>query len=126
MAPEAELVGAKIDFVMWDVRRHAQRSDNMPNRCVICFEFTGVPPEKAKHWLVFDDQGTDLCYVDPGFDVSLYVEAEFGDSVLVWRGERRLTEAMESGRINLHGDFSLAKNAAERLSINARRPLLSA
>lgn len=122
LIPEAELVGAKIDFVMWDVRQHAKRIDEMSGRIVICFEFAGVPVEKSKHWLVFDDQGTDLCYIDPGFDIDLYVESKFSDFASVWNGNTTLAKAIADDLITLHGDRGLTLSVEKWLSIPKREP----
>ena len=119
---EAELVGAKIDFVMWDVRQHAKRVDEMSGRTVICFEFAGVPVEKSKHWLVFDDQGIDLCYIDPGFEIDLCVESEFVNFASVWNGYTTLTQAISDDLITLHGDRNLTVSVDKWLSITKHQP----
>lgn len=121
LVPEAELIKAGIDFVMWDVRRFARRTAEMAEKCVIRFEFDGTPPGKERHWLVFDERGTDLCYLDPGFDVDLYLEAAFDDFAGVWRGERSFNAMVGDERIVLHGDQALAQSAADWLGISRRR-----
>lgn len=117
LVPEASLVGASVDFVMWDVRRHVRPPPRVNDRSVIRFDFANAPPGKDKHWLIFDAQGTDLCYLDPGFEVDLFIEVTFDDFAKIWRGERSLASMQKDELIVLHGDMALAKNAKSWLGI---------
>jgi DNA-binding HxlR family transcriptional regulator len=117
LTPDIGLVGASVDFVMWDLRRRARRVPQMDETCVIRFAFTGAPEGKDQHWLVFDKRGIDLCYIDPCFEVDLHVETEFCDFAAVWRGETRLSDMIDSECIVLHGSKVLARAAPQWLGL---------
>jgi hypothetical protein len=62
------------DLLMWDVRRSVT-AEGMPRdrRFVVRFQYDGVPVNRRRYWLVFDQGEADLCVKDPGFDIDLYV-----------------------------------------------------
>jgi hypothetical protein len=76
-------------------------SDNQ--RFVVRFEFSGVPVNRRRYWLVFDRGEADLCVKDPGFDPDLFVTTPIKTLVEVWLGHVSIAQAARSERLGLEG-----------------------
>lgn len=91
----------------WDMRRRFA-VDKMPEkRVTVRFDFRGIPAgHKAPRtfWFVVQRPDVDLCIIEPGFDVDLYVDADLAAFSRVWLGEIPIRQAMREGDINLNGD----------------------
>src|SRR2546430_15696541 len=62
---------------MWDMRRNLNTTPMPRNRNVIQFVYPGLPAAQRSWWLIVDpEDGVDLCSIDPGFDVELYVSVD--------------------------------------------------
>ena len=93
-------------LLMWDMRRMLQPSGLAPPRAVVEFRFAGAPSGKSTYWLVVDD-GIDLCLIDPGHPVDLWVRADLRCLTEVWMGDRAMRDAIDTGSIALEGPRSL-------------------
>jgi len=100
------------NLLMWNLRRRLA-TDRLPaRRTVVRFDFTGLPPQHRKQnmfWLIVDRQQVDLCIVDPGDEVDLYVRADIKCMAEVWMGDRTINEALRSGRVQLTGRRELVR-----------------
>ena len=67
------------------------------------FKFQGVPSNKRRFWLVFDQGEADLCMKDPGFDVDLYVSAPVRTLAEVWLGHDMIRAAARAERLRFEG-----------------------
>jgi hypothetical protein len=67
-------------------------------------------PAKDRHWwlLVTPDACVDLCTLDPGFDVDLYVNAELKAMTAIWMGLLPFRAALQDDRVSMVGDPRLA------------------
>jgi hypothetical protein len=70
---------------------------------VVQFDFSGVPSNRRRYWLVFDEGGADLCLKPPGFDVDLQVSCGVRTLVEVWLGHVSLDRATRGGRLRIEG-----------------------
>lgn len=99
--------------LMWDMRRRIA-VDRLPEARVLArFDFKGVPggPRQARtFWLVLERPQVDLCIVDPGWEVDLYVEADIAAFARVWLGEVPMREAIRAGAIRLAGNAQAVRN----------------
>jgi DNA-binding HxlR family transcriptional regulator len=94
-------------LLMWDMRRNFNPSPLPERRVVIQFLYRGLPEAKRRWWLVIDADGAvDLCWIDPGFEVDLYVSTDLRTMTAIWMGAT--TVERESSRIELVGDRALA------------------
>ncbi len=59
--------------------------------------------------MVIDDGTVDICWVDPGFDVDLWVSSPLRVMTAVWMGYANLKAEMSAGRITVDGDPRLAE-----------------
>ena len=100
---EPSLEDVDTDFLMWDIRRNVRRSPEFPDRFVVYFRFPDAPEKKTDHWLVFGREDVDLCYIDPGFDIDVTIEAPIKVMTSVWMGWHSLENAIESNLIQVHG-----------------------
>jgi hypothetical protein len=64
----------------------------------------------------------DLCLVDPGFDVDLYVSTDLRTMTEIWLGYTAIGHASEDGRLVLTGNSKLAADLRTwlKLSVFAR------
>jgi DNA-binding HxlR family transcriptional regulator len=93
-------------LLMWDVRRMLSAGGLRERRTVVEVRFRRAPTGKSTYWLVVDDD-IDLCLVDPGYAVDLYVRAELRALTEVWMGDRTMCDALATGTIELEGPRAL-------------------
>ena len=97
-----------VSFLMFDVQRGIA-TDQLPDgETVICFQYPDLDKFKT-WWIVCDDGAVDLCYQDPGKDVSVYVTADSCDLIGLWMGDIPLAEARDSGKLTVLGDAHLCR-----------------
>ena len=93
------------DYLMWQMRRTVDRSLLPQRRVVIRFHFANLGDQPAHYWFICKPgMALDLCMSDPGFDVDLYVEAEFKALTSAWMGYSSLQAEISQDRIYLSGD----------------------
>jgi DNA-binding HxlR family transcriptional regulator len=108
---EAELSLQHLDvsLLMWDMRRNLDPTPMPKRRCVIQVLYPELPPAQRSWWLLVEpDIGVDLCSVDPGFDVDLYVATDLRTMTAIWMGYENVRKALSAGRMMLTGDRKLA------------------
>ncbi len=94
-------------LLTWDMRRRIAIERLPQKRVVVRFDFRGVPAgHKAPkiYWLVLERPDVDLCIIEPGFDVDLYVDADLASFSRVWLGEVPMRQAIRDGDIRLNGE----------------------
>jgi HxlR-like helix-turn-helix len=92
-------------LLMWDMRRRIAL-DRLPDRRVVLrFDFRGVPPGRCPKvfWLVLSRAEADLCIVEPGYEVDLFVDADLAAFSRVWLGEVPIRQVIREGGIKLLG-----------------------
>jgi hypothetical protein len=60
----------------------------------------------------------DLCSIDPGFDVDLYVSTDLRTMTAIWMGLDTVRAALRSERMMLTGDRQLAANIETWLGLS--------
>jgi DNA-binding HxlR family transcriptional regulator len=92
------------DLLMWAIRRRVDGARlETGRRFVVRFEFSGVPSNRRRYWLVFDGGETDLCIKDPGFETDLYVSAHVRTLIEIWLGHLPLEAGLRDERLRLEG-----------------------
>ena len=82
-----------------------------PGRSVIQFIYSDLPPETRDWWLLAQPgEDVDLCSVNPGFDVDLYVTSDLRTMTEVWMGYAPAAGAIADGRLVLVGNRKLEAN----------------
>lgn len=106
-------------LLMWDMRRQLDLTPLPRRRSVIHFQYPEQPKERAWWLLVQPDQAeVDLCSVDPGFDVDLYVVCDLRTMTAIWMGLDTVRAARTSGRLMLTGDNALAEDMQTWLGLS--------
>jgi DNA-binding HxlR family transcriptional regulator len=116
---ESTLERLDAQLLMWDMRRNLDPSPMPDARSVIAFQFPEQTPAMRKFWLVVaPDEDVDLCSVDPGFDVDLYVTSDLKTMTAIWMGYETVRQAKAAQRLQLVGDKALATNMQTWLGLS--------
>ena len=106
-------------LLMWDMRRNLDPDPMPKRRSVVQFQYPGLPAGQRSWWLMVDpDGGVDVCSIDPGFDVDLYVSTDLRTMTAIWMGLDTVRAAMGSERMLLTGDRQLAANIQTWLGLS--------
>ena len=106
-------------LLMWDMRRSLSTA-SFPNRkCTVKFTYPELSANRNSYWIVVDGGAVDLCSVDPGYEVDLYVRAALRNMIAVWMGVATLKAEIEAGNIELTGDKALARSMHAWLGLSA-------
>ncbi|MES1191309.1 MAG: helix-turn-helix domain-containing protein [Steroidobacter sp.] len=104
-------------LLMWDMRRKLDPTPLPNRRTVIQFLYRDLPLSKRRYWLVVEPHGeVDLCSVDPGFEVNLYVSSPLRTMTSVWLGHSTIKK--EHGTIELTGSREAASQFQAWLGLN--------
>ncbi len=105
----ATLKNLDAPLLMWDMRRNLDPAPLPKHRCVIHFIYPEQPASRRSWWLIAaPDAEVDLCLVDPGFDVDLYVTTDLRTMTAIWLGLTTARAAIAQGKLTLTGDRRLA------------------
>ena len=92
------------DLLMWDIRRNVvSKIPADDRRRVTEFQLSGVPSNRRRYWLIFEQGHADLCYKPPGFDIDLTVQASIRTLTEIWLGHVTIEEAVRTERLRLEG-----------------------
>lgn len=106
---EPSLDNLDPELLMWDMRRNLDTEPVPANRTVIKFVYPELPASQRKWWLLVEpDSSVDLCHIDPGFDVDLYVSVDLRTMTEIWMGLKPIWRAVEEGRLTIVGRRDLA------------------
>lgn len=105
-------------LLMWDIRRNIDPRPLPPRKCTIQFQYPDVPEVQRNWWLVVEHGETDLCSVDPGFEVDLLVRGSLRSMTAVWMGLSDLRSEVGSGRLKVDGDPKIARAMEKWLALS--------
>lgn len=98
-----------VQLLMWDMRRNLNTTPMPTRRSVVQFVYPELTPAQRSWWLIVDPaKDVDLCSIDPGFDVDLYVSVDLRSMTAIWMGLDSVRAAVASGRMILTGNRQLA------------------
>lgn len=105
---EPSLENLDPELLMWDMRRNLN-TDPMPeHRTTIQFTYPELSATRRKWWLIVEPDGeVDLCSVDPGFDVDLYVSTDLRTMTEIWMGLKSVRRASSDGDLIVTGRKAL-------------------
>jgi hypothetical protein len=107
------------DLLMWDMRRSLNISPLPKRRSAIEFTFPRQPAAQRHYWLVVDPkEGVDLCKIDPGFEVDLYVSVDLRSMTAIWMGLDSVRAAVASQRMVLTGSKQLRSSMQTWLGLS--------
>jgi DNA-binding HxlR family transcriptional regulator len=105
---EATLKHLDANLLMWDVRRSIDPNPMPHRRNTIQFIFSDQPASERNYWLIVEpDKDVDLCLVDPGFDVDLFISTDLRTMTEIWLGYTTIAKAKDDGRLVSTGSSML-------------------
>jgi len=105
-------------LLMWDMRRNLKPSPLPKRRSTVHFSYPELSGGRKSWWLVIENGAVDLCNVDPGYDIDLYVRSSLHSMTSVWMGHSTLKAEVEAGNIELVGDKTVAGSMHEWLGLS--------
>jgi hypothetical protein len=110
-------------LLMWDMRRNINPTPIPKRRCVVQFQYPELPNAQRNWWLVVEPgKEVDLCSVDPGFEVDLYVTSDLKTMTSVWMGWTPVREAISNGKVILTGNRQLTADIQSWLKLSPFAP----
>ena len=117
------LDNAEPTLLMWDMRRNLKPLLLPERRIVIQFIYSDLPTHRNAYWLLsVPETGADLCTVDPGFDVDLYVNCSLRTMTAIWIGVDTVDAARSDDRLVLVGDRTIRDNMQDWLGLSPFAP----
>ena len=106
-------------LLMWDMRRHLNPEPLPKRRVTVRFHFPEAPEHLREHWLVVEPSGSvDLCHIDPGHEVDLFVSGSLRSMTAVWMGKAKLREVVDDGSLELIGDAAISRTMQSWLGLS--------
>jgi DNA-binding HxlR family transcriptional regulator len=116
---ELSLQHLDVDLLMWDMRRNLNTTPMPARRSVVEIVYPELPSAQRRWWLIVDPgTGVDLCKIDPGFDVDLYVSADLRSMTAIWLGLDTVRAAVASHRMVLTGSRQLGASMQTWLGLS--------
>ena len=116
---EPSLQDVDTDFLMWDIRRNLRLPSGLVTPFVLQFHFPDAPEGKTEHWLVVEKGEIDVCYIDPGHEVDVHIEAAVQDFTKVWMGWLSVSQARDEGLLRIDGPPSLIRDVPKWLGLSS-------
>ena len=105
---EASLGNLDPNLLMWDMRRNIDPTPMPRRRSAIQVTFKDLQEARRNWWLVVEPgKAVDLCSVDPGFDVDLYLSTDLRTMTEIWMGYTTVARAKEEKRLVMTGSRQL-------------------
>jgi DNA-binding HxlR family transcriptional regulator len=121
---DCTLANLDAQLLMWNMRRKIDPHPLPPKRVVVQFIYPELPRDKRHYWLIVSPAtGTDLCSVDPGFEVDLYVTADLRAMTSAWMGMSRMSDEIESGNVAMTGDCDLVRTLSQWMKLSSFAPV---
>jgi len=119
ISSELSLGKLDVSLLMWDMRRNLDPRPLPRRRCTIAFQYPDLPASQRNWWLLVDPSaGVDLCSIDPGFDVDLYVSTDLRTMTSIWMGLETVRQAISGRRLKITGDRKLAADIQTWLGLS--------
>jgi DNA-binding HxlR family transcriptional regulator len=105
---EASLGNLDPNLLMWDMRRNIDPTPMPGRRSTIQVIFKDLHETRRNWWLVVEPgKEVDLCSVDPGFDVDLFLSTDLRTMTEIWMGYSTIGRAKEQDRLVMTGSRQL-------------------
>ena len=114
---QSSLKNLDPSLLMWDMRRNLNPTPMPHRRCVIQFLYPALA-NKQRYWLVIDRGAVDLCLIDPGFEVDLYVVADLRAMTAIWMGLTTVRAEVQAGHLKLTGEADLKRSMQTWLGLS--------
>jgi len=119
VSTESSLGNLDPNLLMWDMRRNIDTKPMPQRRSTIQVIFSDQPDVRRNWWLIVEPgEEVDLCSVDPGFDVDLYVVTELRTMTEIWMGYISVARAKADGKLTTTGNRQLDANLQSWLGLS--------
>ena len=116
---EASLEKLDPNLLMWDMRRNIDPKPMPAARSTIQVIFRELREAQRNWWIVVEPgKEVDLCSVDPGFDVDLYLSTDLRTMTEIWMGYTSFLRAKEMGKLVITGNRRLEANLGAWMSLS--------
>jgi len=115
---QSSLKNLDPSLLMWDMRRSLDLTPMPPQRSTIQFHYPELPASRQRYWLVIENRVVDLCPVDPGYEVDLFVECSLRTMTAIWMGVTNVQAELDAARLELSGDKVLARAMQQWLGLS--------
>jgi len=116
---DASLKRLDPSLLMWDMRRNIDPTPMPPSRSTIQIIFRDLPDARRHWWLIVTPGAdVDLCSVEPGFDVDLYLTTDLRTMTEIWMGYITVASAKDNERLLVAGDPRLERNLQAWLGLS--------
>ena len=109
---EPSLENLDASFLMWDIRRNINIHPVLPDPFIVHFFLTDVAENKSEHWLIFENNEIDLCYINRGFSVDVKIEVSARKLTRIWMGWGDFDLAIKDKLLRLSGNKEYTDIAA--------------
>lgn len=103
-------------LLMWDMRRTIDASLLPEGRSTVRFHYPELRAADQFFWLVIENRVVDVCSIDPGYEVDLFVECSLRTMTAIWMGLTNVRAELEASRLELAGDKMLARSMQQWLA----------
>jgi DNA-binding HxlR family transcriptional regulator len=115
---QSSLKNLDPSLLMWDMRRNLDPTPIPPGRSVIQIVYSELQQGKRNWWLVIEDGETDICNIDPGFDVDLHIATDLRTMTAIWMGLTTVSAEEEAGRLHAVGNRTLKRAMQQWLGLS--------
>lgn len=115
---QSSLKNLDPSLLMWDMRRNLDPTPIPPGRSVIQIVYPELQQGKRNWWLVVKGGETDLCNIDPGFDVDLHIATDLRTMTAIWMGLTTVKAEEEAGRLHAVGNKMLKRAMQQWLGLS--------
>jgi len=110
---KASLANLDPNLLMWDMRRRIDPKPMPRRRSTIQIIFNDQREALRNWWLIVQPgKPVDLCWVDPGLDVDLYLATDLRTMTEVWMGYTTIAKAKEANKLVITGSAQLETTLA--------------
>jgi len=117
---ESSLSSLDPNLLMWDMRRRIVPTMMLERRCTIQVILSDQSEGKRNWWLLCEPEGgVDLCSVDPGFDVDLYLVTDLRTMTEIWMGYTSVGRAKKDDKLVVTGSRELEASLETWLGLSS-------
>jgi DNA-binding HxlR family transcriptional regulator len=116
---EVSLANLDPNLLMWDMRRRINPKPMPRRRSTIQVVFNDQRKAQRNWWLIVEpNKPVDLCSVDPGFEVDLYISTNLRTMTEIWMGYITFAKGKESDNLSTIGSKELERSLSSWLSLS--------
>jgi DNA-binding HxlR family transcriptional regulator len=116
---QSSLEKLDLNLLMWDIRRGINPTPMPLRRSTIQVIFSDIPEARRNWWLIVEPgEEVDLCSVDPGFDVDLYLVTDLRTLTEIWMGYTAIAQAKANDKLMITGDRQLEASLQSWFSLS--------